>query len=59
LDIGIEKSKYKLLKLSVPKAPYKKEQPSRNIPVIKAPDIKYFNPDSTQNAEFLLKAANI
>ena len=35
------------------------EAPIRKIPVIKDPEIKYFNPASVEKDEFLLKLAII
>ena len=54
---GKLKSKFKLLKFKVPKAPQIKEQPNKKIHEIKDPEMKYFSPASVENAEFRLKLA--
>ena len=57
-DNGKLRSKFKLLKFKVPKAPYIKEQPNKNIHEINDPDMKYFKPASVEKAEFRLKLAS-
>ena len=54
-----ESNNVKLLKFKVPNAPYINEAPNKNNPEINDPEIKYFNPDSVEKAESLLKLAKI